>query len=72
MGSVGVKQSNPYKFLDDSPKLQKVVDKAFDKANLMNEPDIYKALYSYKAIRELEDEKIELLYDYLSERLFGR
>ena len=58
-------------FLDNDPKLEKVVEKAFHKANLMNEPDIYKALYSYKAIRELDDDQIEILYEHLASRLFG-
>lgn len=65
------KKENKLSFLEDNPKLQKAVDKAFDKANLMEEPDIYKALYSYKAIRDLDDDKIELLYNELAFRLFG-
>lgn len=57
-------------FLDNNPKLEKWVEKAFDKANLMGEDaDIYEALYSYKAIRELDEEQIEALYDYLADRL---
>ena len=57
-------------FIDKDPKLKKAVEKAFDKANLMGEDaDIYKALYSYKAIRDLDDEQIELLYDHLADRL---
>ena len=62
--------SDKLAFLDNNPKLEKAVEKAFDKANLMGEDaDIYKALYSYKIIRELDEEQIELLYDYLADRL---
>jgi len=64
-------KQNKLSFLDDDPKLEKAVEKAFHKANLMNEPDIYKALYSYKVIRELDNDKIELLYEHLANRLFG-
>jgi hypothetical protein len=44
-------------------KLEKAIEKAFDKCNLIGEScDIYKVLYSYKAIRELTEEEIDKIY----------
>ena len=45
-------------------KLENAIEKAFDRCNLIGEDcDIYKVLYSYKAIRELPDEQIEKIYE---------
>ena len=52
--------------------MNEAVQRAFYKANSMNEPDIYKAIYSYKPLQGLSDKDIDAIYDYLSERLFGK
>jgi hypothetical protein len=50
--------------------LEKAKQRAFDRCNLIGENvDIYKVLYSYKAIRELPDEEIEKIYDEIAEDL---
>ena len=71
MGSIGnIRTINT--LLDNNPKLEKVVEKAFDKANLMGEDaDLYKVLYSYKTISNLPESDIEIIYEYLSNRLYG-
>ena len=71
MGSIVIPQSrNINTLLDSNPKLEKWVDKAFDKANLIGEDaDLYAVMYSYKAIRDLPNSDVELIYDYLAERL---
>ena len=56
----------------DNKKVNEAVQRAFHKANGMKEPDIYKAIYSYKPLQGLSDKDIDAIYDYLSERLFGR
>lgn len=51
-------------------KLETAIERAFNKANLIgSDCDIYKILYSYKAIRELTEEEIDRIYDYIVERL---
>ena len=51
-------------------KLEKAIQRAFDKCNLLGENvDIYQVLYSYKAIRELPDEEIERIYEEISDDL---
>lgn len=51
-------------------KLEKALQRAFDRCNLIGEDcDIYSVLYKYKAIRELSDEEIEKIYDDFAERL---
>ena len=45
-------------------KLEAAIERAFDRCNMIGEEvDIYKVLYSYKAIRELGDEEIDKIYD---------
>lgn len=45
-------------------KLEKAIQKAFDRCNLIGEDvDVYKVLYSYKAIRELDPDQIDKIYD---------
>lgn len=45
-------------------KLEKAIQRAFDRCNLIGyDCDIYKVLYSYKAIRELPQEQIDELYE---------
>ena len=56
----------------DNKKINEAVQRAFYKANNMNEPDIYKAIYSYKPLQGLSDKDIDTIYDYLAERLFGK
>lgn len=44
--------------------LEKAVERAFDKCNLIGEDcDIYSVLYSYKAIRELPENEIDKIYN---------
>ena len=47
------------------------IDKAYDYANLNSEDDdcIWKAIYKYKRLRELNEEQQQLVYDLLAERL---
>ena len=54
-------------------KKETAIERAFDKCNLIGEDvDIYKVLYTYKAIRELPQEEIDHIYDEIAERLgFG-
>ena len=56
----------------DNKKINEAVQRAFYKANNMNEPDIYKAIYSYKPLQGLSDKDVDTIYDYLAERLFGK
>lgn len=51
-------------------KLETAIERAFRRCNLEGvDCDVYKVLYSYKAIRELSDEEVEEIYDNLVERL---
>lgn len=44
--------------------LEKAIERAFDRCNLAGAGcEIYKYLYSYKAIRELPQTEIDALYD---------
>lgn len=45
-------------------KLTRAIDRAFNRCNLIGvDCDVYKVLYSYKAIRELSDVEIDKIYD---------
>lgn len=47
-------------------KLENAIERATDKCNLIGEGcDVYKVLYGYKAIRELPQEDIDKIYDYI-------
>lgn len=47
-------------------KLQKAIDKAIDRINLIGEDcDVYAVLYSYKAIRQLPGEEVDRIYDHV-------
>lgn len=51
-------------------KLEQAKARAFDRLNLEGaDCDIYRVLYSYKAIRQLPDAEIDRIYDELAERL---
>lgn len=51
-------------------KLEKAIERAFDKCNQIGEDcDVYKVLYSYKAIVELPDHEVEKIYQDIVERL---
>lgn len=51
-------------------KLEKAIERAFDRCNLIgDECDIYSVIYSYKAIRELSDEEVDKIYDYIAKGL---
>ncbi len=46
--------------------LDRVVDRAIDRINLIgDECDVYSILYQYKAIRELPEEEVDKIYDYV-------
>ena len=46
--------------------LEKAVDRAIDRINLIGEEcDVYSILYQYKVIRELPDEEIDKIYDHV-------
>ena len=54
----------------DMTKLERAIQRAFDKCNLIGEKvDIYEVLYSYKAIAQLPDEEIDKIYDTIAEGL---
>lgn len=54
----------------DMTKLERAIQRAFDKCNLIGEKvDIYEILYSYKAIAQLPDEEIDKIYDTIAEGL---
>ena len=47
-------------------KLEKAINRAIDRCNLIGDNcDLYSVLYSYKAIRELPEEKVDEIYDYV-------
>lgn len=51
-------------------KLEKAIQKAFDRCNLIGEDcDIFSVLYQYKAIRDLPDEEIDKIYYEIAEAL---
>ena len=51
-------------------KLETAIERAFNRCNLIGEDvDVYKILYSYKAIRDLPDEEIEQIYEEIVEDL---
>ena len=69
MGSVGTVR-NINQILDSSTRIETAVERAFRKANLIGEDvDLYEVMYSYKALQNLPQEEIEVIYDYLAERL---
>lgn len=46
--------------------LEKAIERATDRINLIGSGcDVYSVLYQYKAIRELDDKKIEEIYDWI-------
>lgn len=52
--------------LQEAMKLQKAIDKAIDRINLIGEDcDVYAVLYSYKAIRQLPGEEVDRIYDHV-------
>lgn len=53
-------------------KLEKAIQRCFDRCNLDPEGDgmdIYKYMYQYKAIRDLPEEEFDKVYDELAGRL---
>lgn len=51
-------------------KLEKAIERAFDRCNLEGEEcDIYRVLYSYKAIKELPQKEIDVIYEDIAHRL---
>ena len=49
---------------DEKMNLEKAIERAFDKCNIIGiDCDVYKVLYSYKAIRELPEKEIDAIYD---------
>lgn len=51
-------------------KKETAIEKAFHKANLIGEDvDLWRVIYSYKVLRELPENEIEEIYDYLAKRL---
>ena len=51
-------------------KLEKAIQRAFDRCNLIgDEVDIYAVLYSYKAIAALDQEDIEKIYEEIADNL---
>ena len=51
-------------------KLEKAIERALNRCNLIGENvDIYEVLYSYKAIRELDPDEIDTIYEDIAARL---
>lgn len=51
-------------------KLEKAVQRCFDRCNLIGEDcDVIKIMYQYKAIRELDQEQFDAVYDEIVEGL---
>ena len=51
-------------------KLEQAIERAFDRCNLIGEDcDIYRVLYSYKAIRQLPQNEIDEIYEDIAFRL---
>lgn len=47
--------------------LERAKERAFDRCTMMGEDvDIYKVLYSYKAIRDLDDKEVDKIYDWIA------
>lgn len=70
MGSIGASKTLTIQQITQDKKVASAVEKAFNRANLEGEDsDIYNHIYAYKALRELPTEQIEVIYDYLAERL---
>lgn len=50
--------------------VERAKQRAFDKCNLIGDQvDIYKVIYSYKTLANLDPEEIELIYDEIAENL---
>lgn len=46
--------------------LDRAIDRAIDRINLIgDECDVYSILYQYKVIRELPNEEVDKIYDYV-------
>ena len=71
MGSIGRNVITINTITNSSPKVATAVERAFRKANLIEgeSTDLYKVIYSYKALQNLPQNQIEVIYDYLAERL---
>ena len=71
MGSVGASKTRSIDTLTaENPKLSTTIEKAFNKANLQGaDADLYNVLYSYKALRELPESDLDIVYEYLAKRL---
>ena len=70
MGSIGASKTPTIQQITQDKKVAAAVEKAFNRANLEGEDsDIYNHIYAYKALRNLPQEQIEVIYDYLAERL---
>ena len=51
-------------------KLEAAIERAFNRCNLEGDGcDIYRVIYQYKAIRELESDEIDRIYDYIARKL---
>ena len=51
---------------EKSMSLEKAKEKAFDRVTMLGESaDIYRILYSYKAIRELPDPEVDKIYEWI-------
>lgn len=51
-------------------KLEAAIQKAFDRCNLIGDNvDIYAVLYRYKAIRELDPDRIDQIYEEIADNL---
>lgn len=71
MGSVGATKARSIETITaENPKLSATIERAFNKANLQGaNADLYNVLYSYKALRELSESDLDIVYEYLAKRL---
>ena len=71
MGSVGTTASRSIDtIIAENPKVNTAIERAFNKANLQGaDSDLYAVLYSYKALRELPETDLDIVYEFLAKRL---
>lgn len=50
--------------------IEKATEKVFDRCNLIGEEvDVFKILYQYKVFRDMSDQELDVVYDYIVSRL---
>ena len=73
MGSIGNSQRT-IKDITKDKKVDTAVEKAFNRMVQSENGDgldVYEVIYRYKALRDLPQDDVEIIYDYLTERMWG-